>query len=118
MKKIMTISIVLFFTTISLKAQNSTATNVTDSLNMYVGKYTFGEGSPIAELTVVVEGNKLVLKSNLGNAELEKGNASDEFTIPSYKGTAAFIRNEAKKVSGIHINAMGRVLDGEKDTTP
>lgn len=118
MKKIMTISIVLFLTTLSVKAQDSTVAKVADSISIYVGKYKFGEGSPVAEMTIAIENGKLVLKSKMGDAELEKVEGQDQFSIPSYQGTAAFFRNEAKKVSGIHIEVMGRVLDGDKETTP
>ena len=54
----------------------------------------------------------------MGNAELEKADGIDQFTIPSYQGTASFFRNESKKVSGVHIEVMGRVLDGDKEATP
>ena len=118
MKKLMSISIVLFLATLSLKAQDSTAIKALDSLSIYVGKYSFAEGSPVSELTVAIEEGVLILKSTLGNAALEKGEAIDQFIIPSYQGTAGFYRNEAKKISGIHINAMGRVLDGDKVVTP
>jgi hypothetical protein len=118
MKKIITISIALFISALSVKAQDSTFNKAVDSLNIYVGKYTFGEGSPVAEMTVAIENGKLVLKSKMGNAELEKGKGEDQFTIPSYQGSASFFRNEAKKVSGIHIDVMGRSLDGDKEATP
>ena len=120
MKKIMTISIMLFLSTLSVKAQDSTSivANTTDSIGIYLGKYKFGEGSPVTEMTVALENGKLVLKSKMGNAELEKADGIDQFTIPSYQGTASFFRNESKKVSGVHIEVMGRVLDGDKEATP
>jgi hypothetical protein len=118
MKKIMTISIVLFLSTLSVKAQDSTVAKIVDSISIYVGKYKFGEGSPVGEVTVAIENGKLVLKSKMGNAELEKGEGTDQFTIPSYQGVASFFRNESKKVSGVHIEVMGRVLDGDKEVTP
>jgi translation initiation factor 6 (eIF-6) len=99
---------------ISLKAQDSTKVLVSDSLQVYVAKYKFGEGSPVAEVTVAIENGKLILKSKMGNAELEKVEGLDQFSIPSYQGTASFFRNEAKKVSGIHIDVMGRSMDGDK----
>ena len=106
----------LFFVVsiLSAKAQDSTKVKAaTDSLQVYVGKYKFGEGNPVSEVTVAIENGKLLLKSAMGNAELEKVEGIDQFSIPSYQGTASFFRNEAKQISGIHIEVMGRTLDGD-----
>jgi hypothetical protein len=114
MKKISLLLSLTLASCISLKAQDSTKTTNTDSLEVYTGKYKFAEGSPVTEVTVVLEEGKLMLKSKMGNAGLEKETGIDQFAIPSYQGTASFYRNEAKKISGIHIDVMGRTLEGEK----
>jgi hypothetical protein len=114
MKKIIMMATVVFMSVLSAKAQDSTSIKAAlDSLKMYVGKYKFGEGSPVSQVTVVIENGKLILKSAMGNADLEKAEGVDQFSIPAYQGTTSFYRNEAKKISGIHIDVMGRSLEGE-----
>jgi hypothetical protein len=103
MKKIFFLLTICFFSGIALYAQ--------DSLKQYVGKYKFPEGSVVPEIEVVIENGALVFKSNMGTTSIEK-NGGDEFSIPAYSGTATFTRNEAKKITGLHIEAGGTVLDG------
>jgi hypothetical protein len=114
MKKITFLLSFCLLSFISVKAQDTTKLATTDSLHAYEGKYKFAEGSPVTEVTVVLVEGKLMLKSKMGNAGLEKETGLDQFAIPSYQGTASFYRNEAKKISGIHIDVMGRTLEGEK----
>jgi hypothetical protein len=38
----------------------------------------------------------------------------DSFSIVEFSGTAVFKRGDDKKVNGVHIEAMGYVLDGQK----
>jgi hypothetical protein len=103
MKKIFFLLTICFFSGIALYAQ--------DSLKQYVGKYKFPEGSVVPEIEVAIENGALVFKSNMGTTSIEK-NGGDEFSIPAYSGTATFTRNEAKKITGLHIEAGGTVLDG------
>jgi hypothetical protein len=115
MKKIACILSLFLAVSISLQAQDSTKNKAKDSLEIYIGKYKFPEGSPVSEITIVVENGKLIVKSKMGDAELEKAEGIDQFSMPTYQGTASFFRNEAKKVSGIHLDVMGRSLDGDKE---
>jgi hypothetical protein len=87
-----------------------------DTLQQYAGKYKFPAGGPVTEVEVVYADGALTMNSAAGSSALrfEKG---DEFTIVSYDGTAIFTRNAQKKISGVHIEAMGYVLDGTKDET-
>jgi hypothetical protein len=117
MKQIFSIICIIIMGSTSIKAQDSSKTKMKDSLEVYIGKYKFPEGSPVAEINVALENGILILKSRMGDAPLEKADGIDQFSIPSYQGTASFFRNNAKKVSGIHIDAMGRTLEGEKDET-
>jgi hypothetical protein len=121
MKKIITLCCAMFIGFISTQAQTAPKEKTTDSLEIYVAKYKFPEGSPVAEINIVLENGKLIARSKMGDAELEKAEGVDQFTIPTYQGTVSFFRNEAKKISGIHIDAMGRSLDGDREepaTTP
>ncbi len=86
----------------------------TDSLKQYTGKYTFPEGSPVADVEVVMKDTVLEMISSAGTSplRLEKG---DEFTIVSFSGTAIFKRGADKKITGIYIEAMGVTLEGNKE---
>lgn len=103
MKKIFFLLAISIFTGIALYAQ--------DSLKVYVGKYKFPEGSVVPEIEVILENGALSFKSAMGTTPVER-NGGDEFSIPAYSGTATFTRNEAKKITGLHIEASGTVLDG------
>jgi hypothetical protein len=108
MKKVTLLFSLLVLAFCGLKAQ--------DSLQLYVGKYKFPEGSVVTEISVVLEDGKLSLNSAMGNAALEK-TGEDEFSITQYGGVATFTRNQLKKITGIHIEAMGAILDGTKEET-
>lgn len=88
--------------------------NKNDSLKQYTGKFKFPEGSIITEATITFEDGVLNVSSTAGSSTLEK-TGEDEFLITGFNGTAVFKRNESKKIIGVHIEAMGYVLDGTKD---
>ncbi|MEY2917256.1 MAG: hypothetical protein RIS73_970, partial [Bacteroidota bacterium] len=68
----------------------------------------------IPEVDVVLDNGILQVNSSMGNALLEKTTA-DHFTIPLYNGTVVFIRNEAKKITGIKIDVMNINLEGTRE---
>ncbi len=88
--------------------------NAQDSLQQFVGKYKFPQGSVVLEVDVVVTNSILQVNSILGNASLEK-TGTDQFSMPSYNGTVIFIRNEAKKITGINIEVMNISLEGTRE---
>ena len=93
------------------------AATAQDSIQVQLlGKYKFPDGSVVAEVVVTFENGGLTMTSSAGVSALEllKG---DSFNIVSFNGTAVFKRNETKKVTGVHIEASGYVLDGVKDGT-
>ena len=106
MKKITLLLLICTVSYFSLKAENS--------FQQYTGKYIFSQGSILTEINVVIDNGTLQLSSVLGSTVIEKGD-NDKFTIPSYNGTAVFVRNEAKKITGIKIEAMGVSLEGTKE---
>jgi hypothetical protein len=111
MKKILffALMIVGFLGTISAQT-----TPTDSSANQILGKYKFGEGSPVAEVTVVVENGVLMMNSTAGASTLEK-TGEDVYTITQFQGTASFKRDENKKVIGVTILAMGYELVGTKE---
>ncbi|GAC1450743.1 MAG: hypothetical protein NVSMB7_13150 [Chitinophagaceae bacterium] len=93
--------------TIAASAQDSTQAQL-------LGRYKFPDGSVVTEVAVTFENGALTMSSSAGVSALEplKG---DSFNIVSFNGTAVFKRNDAKKITGVHIEASGYVLDGVKD---
>jgi hypothetical protein len=84
-----------------------------DSLQQYAGSYVFGDGSPIPSVDVVMTDGALTMSSSAGNSSLIKLGV-DSFSIVDFNGTAVFRRSEDSKISGVHIEAMGYVMDGQK----
>ncbi|MEI6264728.1 MAG: hypothetical protein WCP74_06470 [Sphingobacteriia bacterium] len=108
MKKLILFSLMIIGLSVVASAQTDT------TLQQYAGKYKFGEGSVIAEATVNVENGALVVVTSYGSSPMVK-QADDVFAVTAFQGTAAFKRNDAKKVVGVSINAMGYTLEGTKE---
>lgn len=107
MKKLMMLCLLLG-TVAFVQAQTKDST-----LNDFVGKYKFPDGSIVTEVTVSMEGEGLVMGSSVGNSALVK-TGEDQFSITAFDGTAQFKRDANKKVVGVNINAGGYVLEGTK----
>jgi hypothetical protein len=110
MKKLLLFSLMIMGLSVAVNAQTDT------TLQQYTGKYKFGEGSVIAEATVSIDNGGLVVVTSYGSSPLIK-QADDVFSVTAFQGTAAFKRNEDKKVIGVSINAMGYSLEGTKVET-
>lgn len=111
MKKI----IVFVFMLVGLTTAASAQTTPTDStVNQILGRYKFAEGSPVAEVTVVLENGVLMMNSAAGSSTLEKS-GEDVYIITQFQGTAKFTRNDSKVVTGVTILAMGYELVGTKE---
>ncbi len=111
MKKMLLFAFMLvgFATTISAQTAPSDST-----VSQLLGKYKFAEGSPVAEVNVVLENGVLLMNSSAGSSTLEK-TAEDVYVITQFQGTAKFTRDENKKVIGVTILAMGYELVGKKE---
>ncbi|MBW0178714.1 hypothetical protein [Sediminibacterium sp.] len=107
MKKLMMFCLLLS-TVVFVQAQTKDST-----LQDFVGKYKFPEGSIVTEVVVSMEGEGLVMSSSVGNSTLVK-TGEDLFSITAYDGTAQFKRDANKKIIGININAGGYVLEGTR----
>ncbi|MES2004367.1 MAG: hypothetical protein V4450_07590 [Bacteroidota bacterium] len=83
------------------------------TLQQFVGKYKFPDGSVVAEVTVALEDGALTMTSSAGTSALEK-QSDDLYTIVQFQGTAKFNRDTNKKIIGVSINAMGYQLEGTK----
>lgn len=87
------------------------------TLVQYTGKYIFPSGTAVDSAEVTSNGQSLVISATLGSATLSR-KAGDEFSIPQYGGKVVFLRDAAKKISGIKIqidaadiNAEGKKVD-------
>jgi hypothetical protein len=81
-----------------------------------VGKYKFPAGSIIDEANVTLENAVLTMSSSAGTSVLERIKG-DSFNVVTFSGTCVFKRNEANKVTGVHVDASGYILDGVKDAS-
>ena len=107
MKKLMIICLLLAIVAFT-HAQDKDST-----LQDFVGKYKFPEGSVVSEVSVSIEGEGLVMGSSIGTSTLVKI-GEDLFSITAYDGSAQFKRDTNKKVIGVSINAGGYALEGTK----
>ena len=92
---------------IAAHAQDSTYKNM-------AGKYRFPAGSVIEEAIVTWDNAVLTMSSSAGTSVLEKIKG-DTFNVVSFSGIAVFKRDETKKITGVHVDAGGYVLDGDKE---
>jgi len=83
------------------------------TLQEYVGKYKFPDGSVVTEVTVAIDNGALTMASSAGVSALEK-KSEDLYVIVVYQGTAKFNRDANKKIIGVSIDAMGYQLEGTK----
>lgn len=88
-----------------------------DTLQQYTGKYKFPAGGPVAEVEVVLQDGVLTMNSTAGSTPMTLVK-NDEFTLTAINGVAIFNRNPERKIIGVHIEAMGYVLEGTKEGDP
>ncbi len=107
MKQILFLAFCMLFAFAASAQQDTTASAI-------LGKYKFPEGSIVPDATVSNENGAIIMNTSAGSSELVKQN-EDVYTIVAFQGTAAFKRNDAKKVIGVVIDAMGYHLEGTKE---
>lgn len=110
MKKIAFLVLSCLFT-IAVNAQSDPAPK--PPLEDFVGKYVFPEGSVVPDVDVILSGSALTMTSTAGSSVLSEL-GRDSFQIVEFSGIAVFKRGEDKKVNGVHIEAQGYILDGQK----
>jgi hypothetical protein len=97
------------FAVISFSAVNAQ----TDSLQQYTGKYVFPDGSVVPTVDVTLTDGALSMSSAAGSSALTQLGV-DSFEVVQFTGIAVFKRGEDKNVNGVHIEAAGYILDGQK----
>jgi hypothetical protein len=103
-------------------AKNYWAVNMqhpSDSLKLveFAGKYNFKKNSTIRYVTVKIEKNSLVAIGSDENVyELEKdAQKPDTFTIPYLNAEVYFVRDAAKKITGMKVVLQGQDLVADKE---
>ena len=102
---------IILFLLVGISFLSATAQQDT-TLNKYVGKYKFPEGSPVTEITIAVDNGTLQASSAMGNTEFKKTDTPDVFEVVVYSGTATFKKNTDGKVTGVSIAAGGVNMEG------
>lgn len=105
MRKIM-FTMILLACSLFINAQDTT-------FKEFTGKYVFPDGSVVPDVDVILESSGLTMTSSAGSSSLVKLGV-DSFQIVEFSGTAVFKRGDDKNVNGVHIEAMGYILDGNK----
>jgi hypothetical protein len=109
MKKIVLMASIMMGVMLSVHAQTS-------SLKEYFGKYTFAEGSPVAEVNITVEDTVLTINSAMGATGLQK-KGIDTFYLAAYDAPVVFKRDANNVVVSISILVQGMELIGKKVST-
>ena len=91
----------------------STVNAQTDTLTQYTGRYVFPDGSVVPSVEVTLTDGALSMSSAAGTSSLSQLGI-DSFEIVQFTGTAVFKRGEDKGINAVHIDAMGYILDGQK----
>jgi len=109
MKKIVLMASIMMGVMLSVHAKTS-------SLKEYFGKYTFAEGSPVAEVNITVEDTVLTINSAMGATGLQK-KGIDTFYLAAYDAPVVFKRDANNVVVSISILVQGMELIGKKVST-
>ena len=109
MKKIVLMASIMMGVMLSVHAQ-------TGSFKDYFGKYTFAEGSPVAEVNITIEDTVLTINSAMGATGLQK-KGIDTFYLAAYDAPVVFKRDANKVVVSISILVQGMELIGKKVST-
>lgn len=110
MRKLCFMTLILMGAFLSVNAQQG-------SLNDYLGKYVFAEGSPVAEVSVTIQDSSLVINSAMGSTVLEKKGV-DSFYLATYDALVIFKRKDGKSVESVSILVQGMELLGRKEASP
>lgn len=109
MKKMIFLGCLFLGLIVNLQAQES-------PLKEYLGKYTFAEGSPVAEVTLTVEDSALIINSAMGSTPLQKKGV-DTFYLAAYDALVIFKRDANRVVEAVGITVQGMELIGKRAAT-
>jgi hypothetical protein len=125
MKDFMSVLLVVCFAILGFNAQANNTFSVVNSLKIatdttalveYKGKYNFPNDAPVTEVTIIIEKEALVAKSEQGNFPLKPvENKVDNFTIEEISGEVVFTRDENKKITGMSVKMPDGTLVAKKE---
>ena len=79
----------------------------------YAGKYKM-QGLPFDYIEFSVKDNKLIMNANGQGGEIAPTDTPDKYDADG-KAMVIFIRNEANKISGVKMEAMGMSFEGKRE---
>jgi hypothetical protein len=124
MKRFMSAVMVICFVSLGFNVDAKTTTifpqinfvSDTTALVEYKGKYSFPNGAPVSEVTVIIEKEGLMAKSGEGDFVLKPvENKADNFTIEAISAEVVFTRDDAKKIVGIKVKLTDGTIEGKKE---
>jgi hypothetical protein len=125
MKNLMSLFLVVCFTLLGTTAQAKNALSFNNTLKVatdttalveFKGKYNFGNGAPVTDVTVVIDKDGLLAKSAEGNFVLKPvEKKADNFTIEEISAEVVFTRNEEKKIVGISVKMTDGTIIGKRE---
>ena len=107
MKKFL-LSVIVLFSFLSINAQSDS------TMQKYIGKYKFPDGSPVTEINVTIESGVLTATSAMGSTELRKTDTENVFEIVVYGGTATFKKDSIDKITTLQILVGDINIEGTK----
>lgn len=107
MKKFI-LSVLVLVSFVAVNAQQDT------TLQKYIGKYKFPDGSPVTEINVTIENGVLTAASAMGSTELKKTETEHVFEVVVYSGLATFKKNTEGKINGVQIVVGDMTLEGTR----
>jgi lipopolysaccharide export system protein LptA len=125
MKNLMFVFFTMCFASVSFQAQATNTFTFTDALKVvsdttalveYKGKYVFGDGVTIKDVTIVIEKEGLFAKSAEGDFALKpiKGKA-DSFTVEEISAEITFTRDNNKKITGLSLTMSEGTVPAKKE---
>ena len=105
----------LFFCFFLIIANGQTSPAPKPTLEDFVGRYVFPDGSVVPDVTVALSDGALSMTSTAGSSALVELGV-DSFSVVEFSGVATFKRGDDKKVNAVHIEAAGYILDGQKQS--
>lgn len=104
----------MLFSLLVLLAFSNLNAQTDSTLQEYTGKFKFPDGSPFAEISVVIDNGILMATTSLGNSEFKKTDTKDVFDIVAYTGVATYKRNAEGKITTLRIQVQDLDLEGSK----
>lgn len=101
-------------TKLVINAQGMAWNGAKNNLQAYVGNYSIKDNERLKSVTIELNNGILSIITDLGNSNLSTTDQANLFLIDAVDGNVKFVLDDNGQVSGIRIEAMGDVLEGDK----